>query len=122
MPKKRKDSHSIIQIDSELNKIRDYDLLLERVLLEARRVVNADAGSIYIKEGDTLAIKYSQNDTKQKALPPGEKLVYSLFTIPVNEKTISGYVAKTGEFVNIPMTCTTCPGTAPSPTTRNTTR
>ncbi|HRZ89141.1 MAG TPA: HD domain-containing protein, partial [Spirochaetia bacterium] len=25
-----------------------------------------------------------------------------IFTIPVNEKTISGYVAKTGEFVNIP--------------------
>lgn len=102
MPLEHTDIQSIIQIDSELNKIRDYDLLLERILLEARRVVNADAGSIYIKEGDTLAIKYSQNDTKQKALPPGEKLIYSIFTIPVNEKTISGYVAKTGEFVNIP--------------------
>ncbi len=102
MPRKRKDSLSIIQIDSELNKIRDYDLLLERVLLEARRVVNADAGSIYIKEGESLAIKYSQNDTKQKALPPGEKLIYSIFTIPVNDKTISGHVARTGEFVNIP--------------------
>lgn len=102
MPLEHTDIQSIIQIDSELNKIRDYDLLLERILLEARRVVNADAGSIYIKEGDTLAIKYSQNDTKQKALPPGEKLIYSIFTIPVNEKTISGYVAKTGAFVNIP--------------------
>ncbi len=102
MPLEHTDIQSIIQIDSELNKIRDYDLLLERILLEARRVVNADAGSIYIKEGETLAIKYSQNDTKQKALPPGEKLIYSIFTIPVNEKTISGYVAKTGEFVNIP--------------------
>ncbi len=102
MPLEHTDIQSIIQIDSELNKIRDYDLLLERILLEARRVVNADAGSIYIKEGETLAIKYSQNDTKQQALPPGEKLIYSIFTIPVNEKTISGYVAKTGEFVNIP--------------------
>ncbi len=102
MPLEHTDIQSIIQIDSELNKIRDYDLLLERILLEARRVVNADAGSIYIKEGETLAIKYSQNETKQKALPPGEKLIYSIFTIPVNEKTISGYVAKTGEFVNIP--------------------
>ncbi len=102
MPLEHTDIQSIIQIDSELNKIRDYDLLLERILLEARRVVNADAGSIYIKEGDTLAIKYSQNDTKQQALPPGEKLIYSIFTIPVNEKTISGYVAKTGAFVNIP--------------------
>ncbi len=102
MPLAVQDIQSIIQIDSELNKIRDYDLLLERILLEARRVVHADAGSIYIKEGDTLAIKYSQNDTKQKALPPGEKLIYNIFTIPVNKKTISGYVAKTGEFVNIP--------------------
>ncbi|HRZ90063.1 MAG TPA: phosphohydrolase, partial [Spirochaetia bacterium] len=71
MPLEHTDIQSIIQIDSELNKIRDYDLLLERILLEARRVVNADAGSIYIKEGETLAIKYSQNDTKQQALPPG---------------------------------------------------
>ena len=102
MALENQDIQSIIQIDSELNKIRDYDLLLERILLEARRVVNADAGSIYIKEGKTLAIKYSQNDTKQEALPPGEKLIYNIFTIPVNEKTISGYVAKTGQFVNIP--------------------
>jgi HD-GYP domain-containing protein (c-di-GMP phosphodiesterase class II) len=102
MSLEHKDIQSIIQIDSELNKIRDYDLLLERILLEARRVVNADAGSIYIKEGNTLAIKYSQNETKEKALPLGEKLIYNIFTIPVNKKTISGYVAKTGEFVNIP--------------------
>lgn len=92
----------IIQIDSELNKIRDYDLLLERVLLEARKVVNADAGSIYVKEGDEISIKFAHNDTKQKSLPPGEKQAYPHFSIPINEKSISGYVAMTGEFLNIP--------------------
>ncbi len=92
----------IIRIDSELNKIRDYDLLLERILQEARHVVNADAGSIYIKEGDLIAIKYAQNDTKQARLPPGEKEAYPSFKIPINEKTISGYVAMTGELLNIP--------------------
>ncbi len=92
----------IIRIDSELNKIRDYDILLERVLLEARRVVHADAGSIYVKEGDVISIKYAHNDTKQRSLQPGEKQAYPHFSIPVNDKTISGYVAMTGELINIP--------------------
>lgn len=91
----------ILQIDSELNKIRDYDLLLERILREARRVVNADAGSIYIKENNALAIKYAQNDTIQKRLKPREKQIYTLFTIPINEQTISGYVALTGKALSI---------------------
>ncbi|PKL23787.1 MAG: phosphohydrolase [Spirochaetae bacterium HGW-Spirochaetae-3] len=92
----------IIQIDSELNKIRDYDILLERVLLEARRVVHADAGSIYVKEGDVISIKFAHNDTKQKSLPPGEKQAYPHFSIPINDQSISGYVAMTGELLNIP--------------------
>ncbi len=96
------DVHEIIQIDSELNKIRDYDILLERVLLEARRVVHADAGSIYVKEGDVISIKYAHNDTKQKSLPPGEKQAYPHFSIPIDDKSISGYVAMTGELLNIP--------------------
>ena len=96
------DLESIILIDSELNKIQDLDLLLERILLEARRVVHADAGSIYVKEADRLVIKYAQNDTKQKELPPGEKLIYSIFSVPINEKTLSGYCALTGSLVNVP--------------------
>jgi HD-GYP domain-containing protein (c-di-GMP phosphodiesterase class II) len=91
----------ILQLDSYLNKIQDMDILMERILLETRKVVNADAGSIYIKSGDKLVIYYAQNDTKQKELPAGEKLIYSIFRIPINKKTISGYVADTGELLNI---------------------
>ena len=93
---------SIISLDSELNKIQDLDILLERILSEARSVVNADAGSIYIVRDDELVINYAQNDTKQSELPEGEKLIYKVFTVPVNTKTISGYAAATGEPVNIP--------------------
>jgi HD-GYP domain-containing protein (c-di-GMP phosphodiesterase class II) len=92
----------IIQMDAQLNKIQDLDILLERVLLEARRAVGADAGTIYIRNGDKLDFKYTQNDTKQKLLPPGEKLIYSLFSVDINAKSISGYVADTGEIVSIP--------------------
>ncbi len=91
----------IISLDSELNKIQDQDILLERILLEARKVVNADAGSIYVRRGDELVISYAQNDTKQKNQPPGHKLIYSIFTVPINKKSISGYSAATGEPVNI---------------------
>ncbi len=92
----------IIELDSELHKIQDLDILLERILFEARRVVHADAGSLYIKQGDRLVINYAQNDTKQKTLPPGQKLIYRVFSVEINKKTISGYVAATGESVNIP--------------------
>lgn len=102
MPRKKQTSlESIIRLDSELNQIQDLDLLLERILLEARRVVHADAGSIYVKDGEKLVIKYSQNDTLQKALPPGQKLIYSVFSIPINEKTLSGYCALTKEILNV---------------------
>lgn len=92
----------IIRLDSYLNKIQDLDILMERILYETRKMVNADAGSIYVKSDDQLVIYYAQNDTKQKELPQGEKLIYSVFRIPINKKTISGYAAATGEVVNIP--------------------
>jgi HD-GYP domain-containing protein (c-di-GMP phosphodiesterase class II) len=84
----------IFQIDSELAKIQDADILLERILMEARRVLNADAGTIYVCEADQLVFKYSQNATLEKRLPPGQKLPYSNARIPIDESRIAGYAAK----------------------------
>jgi HD-GYP domain-containing protein (c-di-GMP phosphodiesterase class II) len=95
------DLEQILKIDSELNTIHDLDILLERILLETRQVVNADAGTIYVRENDKLLFKYSQNDTLQAKLPAGQKLIYNAFSIPIDEKTISGYAALTGNIVNI---------------------
>ncbi|MDR1637234.1 MAG: HD domain-containing protein [Treponema sp.] len=104
------DFRSILRLDSELNQIQDVDILLERILLECRKVVRAGAGSIYIKEtsrgkeenAEKLLIRYSQNDAIQKELLPGQKLIYSVFSVPINDSTISGYCAKTKTLVNIP--------------------
>ncbi|MCL2006690.1 MAG: HD domain-containing protein [Treponema sp.] len=100
---------TLIDIDSELSQIQDLDILLERVLSEARKVVNADAGTIYVKEilddegikTEKLVMRYSQNDTIQNELPPGQKLIYSVFSLPINDKTISGYCALTQQLVNV---------------------
>lgn len=85
----------------ELNRVHDLDILMERVLTEARQFVNADAGSIYIRDKNQLDCTYSQNDTLQKRLPPGEKLIYSTFKIPIDEKSLAGYVAATGKALTI---------------------
>ncbi len=92
----------IIELDSELNRIKDLDILLERILFEARKIVRADAGTIYVVEEKALAIKYCQNDTLQKNLPKGQKLIYSFFKVKINKKSISGYVAATGGTLNLP--------------------
>jgi HD-GYP domain-containing protein (c-di-GMP phosphodiesterase class II) len=110
MAGKKMNFKSIIRLDAELNQIQDLDLLLERILLEARKKVHADAGSIYVKEiveengekVERLQIKYAQNDTTQRGLPPGEKMIYSVFSVPINEKSISGYCALTKKLVNVP--------------------
>jgi len=90
----------IIETETYLNKIQDVDVLMERILTEARKVVQANTGSIYVRDGDRLAIHYAQNDTLQKLLPPGQKIVYSYFSFPINEKTIAGYSAATNQLVN----------------------
>jgi len=92
----------ITQISLDINEVKDIDLLLERILTSARRVFNADAGSIYLKEGDQLKFSYSQNNTLQKRLDPGKKLIYNTFTMPVNNDSIAGYVAKNRKIITIP--------------------
>ncbi len=92
----------LVELGLEINQIADLDLLLEKVLFEARKLLNADAGSIYIKENDQLRFSHSQNDTLQKRLPPGKKLIYTTFTLPINNYSIAGFVANNGETLNIP--------------------
>jgi HD-GYP domain-containing protein (c-di-GMP phosphodiesterase class II) len=91
----------ILDLGLEISQIKDIDLLLEKILSEARAFTNCDAGSIYIKEGDSLKFSYAQNDTMLNKLPPGRKLPYSTFSVPVSNTSIAGFVAANSELLNI---------------------
>lgn len=120
---------AILETERLLNEIKDTDVLLERILTEARSIVNADAGSIYVIEDKTpakndeqtqeseqnenseqsvylknkiLRIKYAQNDTQLKKLEPGSKSPYVYFTFDITEKSIAGYTVLSGKIVNLP--------------------
>jgi HD-GYP domain-containing protein (c-di-GMP phosphodiesterase class II) len=94
--------NEIVQLSSELNTVQDLDLLLDKILTEARRILNADAASIQIKEGDELVFNHVQTESIQRKLAPGQKLIYTTFRNRISHDSISGHAAITGEILNIP--------------------
>jgi hypothetical protein len=93
---------NLIELSNDISEIKDFDVLMERILGSARSFVNCDAGSIYIRDGDNLVFSYTQNDTLARGLESGQKLIYNTFTMPITKSSIAGYVATTGEVLNIP--------------------
>jgi len=92
----------LVHLSIELGQSKDLDILMELILTEARHFMNADAGSIYLRDEETLYFSYTQNDSLQRLLPPDEKLAYVNFSVPIDENSIAGFVAKTGRILNIP--------------------
>ena len=92
----------VTQTNLNINQTKDLDLLLEKILTNARKILNADAGSIYLSTGDKLEFSYTQNETLQRKLPVGQKLIYNTFTIPIDDGSIAGYAANNNKMLNIP--------------------
>ncbi len=77
--------------------IRDLDTLLDRVLFEARRFVRADAGTLYLEAKGRLYFNYVHNDTLFRGENAERRHVYARQSLPVDRKSLAGYVAVTGE-------------------------
>jgi HD-GYP domain-containing protein (c-di-GMP phosphodiesterase class II) len=81
-----------VEIARAITEEREIDKLLALILSKSRQITCADAGSIYVVEGDdpemarrVLHFKLAQNDS----------VVFdaSEFTVPITPQSISGYVA-----------------------------
>ncbi len=98
----------LLEIGTALASERDLGALLERILLSARRLVSADAGSIYLVEADPgggrrLRFVRAQNDS----LPaPGGGAV-----LPLDRSSMAGMAAVTGEPVEVADAYDLPPGT-----------
>jgi HD-GYP domain-containing protein (c-di-GMP phosphodiesterase class II) len=91
---KKEKLQTILQVTESLNQIKDIDSLLDRILLESRRFMGADAGSIYLVQGNCLRISYVQNDSMLKG-NSNNRLIYQNHEVPIDEHSMSGYVAYT---------------------------
>ncbi len=90
----------ILETIRELNQIKDVDMILDRILFEARSLANADAGSIYLLWKKSLVFSHVQNDTLFGEHGAGAAQ-YTSHSLPITEKSIVGYSALTKEIVVI---------------------
>jgi HD-GYP domain-containing protein (c-di-GMP phosphodiesterase class II) len=85
----------LARIGVALSTERDYDVLLEMILTQARRITQSDGGSLYLVEGrdsaqPLLRFKLTQGDTLPSA-------GFVEFTMPLDHASQAGYVCSTGE-------------------------
>ncbi len=103
MDQLEKQFNKLIEIGISLTSEHNLEKLLTTIVSEARAFTCADAGSLYIKEGDELVFMISQNDTiKNRDGADEEKKAYKKFTLAINKKNLAGYVAFTKQVLNIP--------------------
>jgi len=100
--KYRRQKFQLIQIGTALSIENDLKRLLELILLVSRDIVDADAGSIYVREREgagghfknQLKFKVAQNDS----IDLGRM---QEFPVEINDNSISGYVALTGRSLTV---------------------
>jgi HD-GYP domain-containing protein (c-di-GMP phosphodiesterase class II) len=89
---------------------KNIDKLLEMIVLEARTMSDADAGTLYILDdaGINLDFKIMQNDTMKLRMGGASGTKINLPSVPLyldgkpNHSNVSSHVALTGEIINIP--------------------
>jgi len=92
-----KNADYLLKIITAIYNIKDLDTLLERILLEARGFVNADAGTIYLTARNYLYFNYVQNDTLFYNKREKDKYIYSQSRLHINKNSLAGYAALTGQ-------------------------
>ncbi|TFH40144.1 MAG: GAF domain-containing protein, partial [Chrysiogenales bacterium] len=95
----KKDQEDLIDIGRALSLEKDQGKLLRLILFLSKRITGADAGSIYLvekDEGGNRRLRFKYSHTFSRDIPLEEHV------IPIDKKSISGYVAVTGEVLNIP--------------------
>ncbi|MFQ5709485.1 MAG: HD-GYP domain-containing protein [bacterium] len=82
-----------------LSSEHDLNKLLELIVTQARNFTSADGGSLYIKEKDKLNFIVAQTQSLEHN--GGSKQPFKSFYLPLTKESVAGYVAVTGEVLNI---------------------
>ncbi|HTC19270.1 MAG TPA: HD domain-containing phosphohydrolase [bacterium] len=108
------------KIGIALSKEQDLNQLLTLILTESRQFTSAEAGSLYVREGQQLRFSVSQNTVLEarkraelKALKKPLEVVPSTFTgfyVSLDKSSLAGYVGVTGKVLNIPDAYKIAPG------------
>jgi HD-GYP domain-containing protein (c-di-GMP phosphodiesterase class II) len=89
------DPGKLASLAAEMNSTQDLDLLLERILSEARSLGRAEAGSIFLVKNHRLRFCYVQNDRLYPDRAPAEGYVGE--EMELDSSSLAGWAALTGE-------------------------
>jgi DNA-binding response OmpR family regulator len=110
--KKRAESllEVIIPVGVALSVEKDFDRLLEMILLNAKQICNADGGTLYLRTADdklqfeimrTDSLNFALGGTTGRPIPFAPLRMYDENGQP-NHHNVATYAAVTGQSVNIP--------------------
>src|SRR5881628_2306007 len=92
----------LVQIGITLTSEQDLTTLLERILTEARRFTHAEAGTLFLREGDMLGFSVVQNDKLARELGQDEmRRRLQAEPLSLRELSLAGHVALTGDILNL---------------------
>jgi HD-GYP domain-containing protein (c-di-GMP phosphodiesterase class II) len=92
----------VLDVSAALDQINDLDSLLDRILTEARAFTHADSGTIYLRNEEHLRFAYNAPSASIPFDDPERKrFSYLNHVIPINEKSIAGWVALNGKHLLI---------------------
>jgi HD-GYP domain-containing protein (c-di-GMP phosphodiesterase class II) len=111
LARKSQDLHELNNIGVALSAQRDINKLLELILAKSRAITASDAGTLYLVVGgkdqpqtaDRLEFVLAQNDSVPVS--------FEKRTVPLDETSIAGYVALSGQIVNVADAYQLPPGT-----------
>ena len=92
----------LVQIGITLTGEQNVATLLERILTEARRFTRAEAGTLFLRDGDLLLFSVVQNDKLAKELGQEEmRRRLQVEPLSLRELSLAGHVALTGDILNL---------------------
>lgn len=89
----------LLEIGIALSDCLDLSELLNLILTKSREITCSDAGSVYLVDRSQAEPKLIFRAAQTDSLPD---LAFELKTIPLTPESLAGYVATTGEILNIP--------------------
>ncbi len=100
---------TVIPIGVALSAEKDFDRLLETVVVKAQEITNADAGTLYLAEENTLRFMIVRNESLKLAMggTTGIEMTFNPISLYKedgleNRTNVASYVALTHQRVNIP--------------------
>jgi GAF domain-containing protein len=94
----------LIQFENTVSAQPTIDATLRRIVDLAIAHSGADAGSLFVVDGDQLRFEVARNKTLEKrdGSVAAAQRRFTKFTVPISKESIAGYVAATARALNLP--------------------